>query len=94
MFKKKWLLIRARKEVQGTHVHSIVKKKRLKGEKLEESIQRYGLILVWRWWIKLWLICLRIFLIDYEFDWAILINLCKTDFATRESSIPSISFKL
>ena len=23
------------------------------------------------------------FFIDYEFDWATLINLCKTDFATR-----------
>ena len=43
--KKDYLSVRGKK-FKGNHVHSIVKKKRLKDEKLEKSIQRCGLIFV------------------------------------------------
>ena len=37
MVKQERLFISSRKEVKGNHVHSIVKKKRLKDEKLERE---------------------------------------------------------
>ena len=37
MVKQEWLPIRSWKEVQSNHLHSIVKKKRLKDEKFEKE---------------------------------------------------------
>ena len=45
--KKGYLSVRGKK-FKGNHVHSIVKKKRLKDEKLEREYPRFCLILVWR----------------------------------------------
>ena len=36
--------------------------------KLENQHPRFGLILVWRWLIRLWLICLRVYRLDYFND--------------------------
>ena len=50
--KKGYLSVRGKK-FRGAHLHSIVKKKRLKDEKLERD-QSNGLILVWKWLIRLY----------------------------------------
>ena len=72
--KGSYLSVRGKK-FKGNHVHSIIKKKRLKDEKLEREYPEvwsdFSLEVV----DKTLLNCLRIFLIDYEFDWAILISL-------------------
>ena len=56
--KEGYLTVRGKK-FRGAHVHSILKKRLAKEELLTESIHQCGRISAWRWWIRLWLICLR-----------------------------------
>ena len=58
--KKGYLFVRGKK-FKSNHVHSIVKKKRLKDEKLEREYPEMWSDFSLEWCIKLWLICLRVY---------------------------------
>ncbi|GIR39176.1 MAG: hypothetical protein CM15mP50_6870 [Rhodobacterales bacterium] len=55
---KGYLSVRGKK-FRGAHVHSIVKKKRLKDEKLEREYPEKWSVLVWKWFIRLWSILIH-----------------------------------
>ena len=60
MVKQEWLPIRSWKEVQSNHLHSIVKKKRLKDEKFEKEYPEVRSDFYLIFLIILWLISLGI----------------------------------
>ena len=49
--KKKILSVRG-KQFRGGHIHSIMKRKRVRDEKLKEKYPEYGLISIWIFMIR------------------------------------------